>query len=172
MSPKKFETPAPLTKPTNPLIVDLEKEWDNFNELINTKEHSAKSLTNLREIAIEMIVKGAINTQEAEYIHVSPSSEIVLKIEDIPLMDLFYSPQHKFIIRRQRKKRKIDVMLSLENEPLDVLWKNPSTNPLENLNRLSQITSAYASATIDKATKVQMLLKEKEDKIMFLEQQL
>lgn len=38
LSPKQAETPAPLTKPTSPIIVDLEKEWENFNELINTEE--------------------------------------------------------------------------------------------------------------------------------------
>ena len=63
-------------------------------------------------------------------------------------------------------------MLSPEVEPLDVLWPDPTTDPSENLTRLSQITGAYASATIDKASEVQMLLKDREDKILFLQQQL
>lgn len=43
-------------------------------------------------------------------------------------------------------------MLAPEDEPLDVLWKFPSIDPLENLTRLSQVAGAYTSVTIDKAT--------------------
>ena len=119
-----------------------------------------------------MEVEGTINTQETEHIPVAPSSEIVLRIEEIPPLDVFYSPQHKVVIRRQWKKRKLEAMLTPEVEPIDFLWKYPTTDPSKNLIRLSQITGAYTSATIDKATDVQLLLKDKEDKILFLEQQL
>ena len=60
-------------------------------------------------------------------------------------------------------------MLTPEDELLDFLWKDPSTDPSTNLTRLSQVTGAYASATIDKVAEVQLLLKEKEDKILLLE---
>jgi len=50
-------------------------------------------------------------------------------------------------------------VLSPEVEPLDVLWQDPTTDPSENLKRLSQIAGAYASARIDKASEIQMLLK-------------
>jgi len=83
-----------------------------------------------------MVVEGATNTQETEHIPVSPSSEIVLKIEDIPPLDIFYSPQHKVVVRRQRKRRKLDVVLTPEDEPMDVLWKDPSTDLTTNLTRL------------------------------------
>ena len=55
---------------------------------------------------------------------------------------------------------------------MDVLWKDPNSNPIENLTKLSQIAGAYASATIDKASEVQQLLKEQEDQIQLLQQQL
>ena len=55
---------------------------------------------------------------------------------------------------------------------MDVLWKDPTTDPTENLTKLSQITGAYASATIDKASEVRLLLNEKEDQIQVLQQQL
>lgn len=55
---------------------------------------------------------------------------------------------------------------------MDVLWKDPNNNPTENLTKLSQIAGAYASATIDKASEVQQLLKEQEDQIQRLQQQL
>ena len=45
-------------------------------------------------------------------------------------------------------------------------------DPSENLTRLLQFVGAYATETIDKSTKVQMLLREKEQNILLLEQQL
>lgn len=63
-------------------------------------------------------------------------------------------------------------MLTPEDEPLDVLWKDPSTDPSTNLTRLSQVAGTCASVIIDNAAEVQSLLKEKEDRILFLEQQL
>jgi len=68
--------------------------------------------------------------------------------------------------------QKLGSMLSPEAEPLDVLWQDPITDPRENLTRLSQIAGAYAPTTIDKASEVQLLLKDKEDKILFLQKQL
>ena len=63
-------------------------------------------------------------------------------------------------------------MLAPEAKQLDVLWRDPTTNPTKNLIKLSQITGAYASATIDKASKVQQLLKAREEQIQVLQQQL
>ena len=63
-------------------------------------------------------------------------------------------------------------MLSTDAAQLDLLWKDPTTNPTENLTKLSQITGAYASTTIDKASEVRLLLNEKEDQIQVLQQQL
>ena len=60
-------------------------------------------------------------------------------------------------------------MLSTDAEQLDVLWKDPTTDPTENLTKLSQITGAYASATIDKASKVRLILNDKEDQIQVLQ---
>lgn len=52
------------------------------------------------------------------------------------------------------------------------MWKDPNNNPTENLTKLSQIAGSYASATIDKAYEVQQLLKEHENQIQLLQQQL
>ena len=75
-------------------------------------------------------------------------------------------------MRRQRKKRKLENALSQHVEHLDVLWKDPNKSPTENLTKLSQIAGAYASATIDKAWEVQQLLREEENQIQLLQQQL
>ena len=92
------------------------------------------------------------NVTETEHIPITPSSEILLNIEDIPPLDVFYSPQYKAVVRKQRKKRNLESAISTNAEQLDVLWKYPTTDPTENLTKLSQITRAYASATIDKAS--------------------
>ena len=56
-------------------------------------------------------VEGAIgnaNTQDIEIIPENPFEEIVLKVEDISPLDVFYSPKHRAIVRKKRKKRKIN----------------------------------------------------------------
>ena len=55
---------------------------------------------------------------------------------------------------------------------MDIVWKDSPIDPYENLTRLSQFIVAYAMETIIKATEVQMFLKEKEQRILELEQQL
>ena len=62
-----------------------------------------------------------------------------------------------------------DTVLNLTNEYVDVLWKDPLVGPNEHLTNLEQFAGAYATATIDRATKVQLLLKQREDKIQELE---
>lgn len=86
---------------------------------------------------------------------------------------MFYSPLHKAIVRRPRKRRRIETTkLPFGNEPMDIVWKEIPFNPAENLTIFSQFTGAYATATMDKATEIFVLLKEKEEKIAQLEQQL
>lgn len=89
-------------------------------------------------------------------------------------LDVFYSASHKVVVKIQRKKRKLNVaaIMTPDNEPIDIVWKDPPMDPSENLTRLLQFEGAYATETIDKATEVQILLREKEQNIQLLEQQL
>lgn len=54
-------------------------------------------------------------------------------------MDILYNPTHKVVVKRQRKKRKLDAMVvtTPENEPTDIMWKDMPINPSENLTKLS-----------------------------------
>ena len=52
---------------------------------------------------------------------------------------------------------------------MDVVWKDSLANPTKYLTKLSQFFGAYATATIDKAEEVKLLLKQKEDKFQELE---
>ena len=115
---------------------------------------------NNTQVAQEVVSTIVSSVTETEHIPIAPPSELLLNVEEIPPLDVFYSPQHKEVVRRQRKKRKLENTLSQDAEQLDVLWKDPNNNPTENLTKLSQIAGAYASATIDKASEVQQLFKE------------
>ena len=109
-------------------------------------------------------------SQHIEIIPTLPTSEIVLKVTEIPPLDVFYSPLHKAIIRRKRKRKRVDTPeFPLGYEPMDVAWKDIPFNSAENLTRLSQFTGTYASSTMDKATKVSTLLREIEERIAQLE---
>jgi len=74
-----------------------------------------------------------------EIIHAFPTVEIIFKIEEIPPLDVFYSPKHKTLMNRSRKKRKLEKYQALvTNEtPFQVLWKGTQTTPEEELYRLS-----------------------------------
>ena len=56
-------------------------------------------------------VEGAVNNTNTQYVEIipeNPSEEIVLKVEDIPPLDVLYSPKHRAVVRKKRKKRTID----------------------------------------------------------------
>jgi len=68
-----------------------------------------------------MGIERVVNTQETEHIPIAPSFEIVLRIDEIPPLDIFDGPQHNVVVGRQRKKRKLDFALAPKDKPLDVL---------------------------------------------------
>ena len=49
-----------------------------------------------------------IEDQDVEIIPEHPTNEIILKVEEIPPLDIFYNPKHKYVVRKQRKRRRID----------------------------------------------------------------
>ena len=94
--------------------------------------------------------------QDVEIIPEHPTGQIVLKIEEIPPLDVFYSPKHKAVVRRQRKGRKMDpdMFSTPQEEFMNIVYKNTEVNPSEDLTKLSQYAGAYSAATIDKAVEV------------------
>ena len=129
--------------------------------MINIEGQNTQTPVSNVQITKNIVTGVTRNFIETEHIPITPSSEIMLKIDEIPPLYIFYSPQHKAVVRRQRKKRKLENVLSHDEEQLDILRKDPTTDPTENITKLSQITGAYASATIDKASEVRRLLNEK-----------
>ena len=51
------------------------------------------------------------------------------------------------------------------------VWKNNEVNPSEDLTRLSQYVGAYSAATIEKASEVTQIMKQKDLYIAILEEQ-
>ena len=129
--------------------------------MINVEGQNTQTLVSNVQTTKGLVTGISGNVTETEHIPITPSSELVLKIEEIPPLDIFYSPQHKAVVRKQRKKRKLENVLSTDAEQFNVLWKDPTSDPTENLTKLSQITGAYASATMDKEFEIRQLLNEK-----------
>jgi len=113
-----------------------------------------------------------ITQKDIEMILENPSNEIILHVEEIPPLDVFYSPKHRAVIKRQRKKRKIyqSSLFPAQMEITNVVWRE-EVNSSEDLIKLSQYVGAYMSATMDKASKVGNFLKEKDQTIVSLETQ-
>ena len=110
------------------------------------------------------------SSRDAEIIPKDPSDQIFLHIEYIPPLDVFYSPKHRAVVKGQRKRRRLDQssLLPDQTEMANVVWKE-EFNPSDDLTKLSQYAEAYSAATIDKASEVSNLLKEKDQTIISLQ---
>ena len=103
---------------------NLDQEWDQFNQKLQgtpkstitqeteeckTPLHVHKD-TEPKSVSEQSkpVEEQATTSQHAEIILSLPTLEIVLKVTEIPQLDVFYSPLHKAIVRRQRKMRRVD----------------------------------------------------------------
>lgn len=95
----------------------LIKEWEQFDLQIKGKIDTQTIITpksRLRQQPIvhyPMVEKASNNDstmKEVEIIPKNHSLEIILSIEEISPLDVFYSPKHRVVVKRQRKKKKID----------------------------------------------------------------
>ena len=111
----------------------MDKEWETFNVEGKNTQNPVSNVQTVKGL----VTRISANVTETEHIPITPSSELMLKIEEIPPLDIFYSPQHKVVVRKKRKKRKLESALFHDAEQLDVLWKDPTTDPTENLTKLS-----------------------------------
>ena len=89
---------------------------------------------------------------DKEIIPAYPTDQIVLQIEDIPSLDIFYSPVYKVVVKRNKRRRIDETTSKPTDESVDVLWKYSSDDPTEHLTELSQYAGAYATATVDQST--------------------
>lgn len=98
-----------------------------------------------------------------EIILENPFNEIIIHVEEIPPLDVFHNAKHRAVVNRQRKKRKLDQssLLPAQMEITNVIWRE-EVNPSKDHTKLSQYAGAYSAATMDKASEVSNLLKEKD----------
>ena len=98
-----------------------------------------------------------------EIIPKGPSDQITLLVEDIPPLNVFYSPKHKAVVKRSRKRQRIDQPSLFPEQSLtgNVVWRE-KLDPSDDLTKLSQYAGASSAATIDKASEVAVLLKTKD----------
>lgn len=91
---------------------------------------------------------------------------------DIPPLDVFYSPKHRAVVKRQRKRRRLDQpsLFPEQTETTNVVWKE-EFDPSDDLMKLSQYAGAYSATTMEKASEVSNLLKEKDQAIVLLQTQ-
>lgn len=99
-------------------------------------------------------------------------NQIILQIEKIPPLDVFYNPRHKVVVKRQRKRRRTYQTSPFQEQTImgNVVWKE-GFYPSDDLTKLSQYAGAYSVATIDKALEVSLLLKTKDQEIFLLQAQ-
>ena len=98
---RTFTTPQLNLPPLNvqqPTVrTELDKEWETFNQLLNVEGQNIQTPIQ----TTKFLSKGIGGTiTETEHIPITPSSKIVLNIEDIPPLDVFYSPQYKAVVRK------------------------------------------------------------------------
>ena len=87
---------------------NLLKEWDQFDWQIKSQNDSQnvstmQSPTTQHPLVTNITVEGTVsntNRQDVEIIPENPSEEIILKIEDIPPLDVFYSAKHRAVVRK------------------------------------------------------------------------
>ena len=76
------------------------------------------------------------------------------------------------MVKRNKRRRTDETTLKSTDASGDILWKYSSEDPTENLTKLIQYVGAYATATVDKASEIKALLKQRESRIQELEHML
>ena len=150
------------------------KEWNQFDSIINGKETSKDSdVLKTPDTTVSPVLEGTSGpptVQNIEEVTQNPSDLVDLQVEEIPPLDIFYSPKHKAVVRRSRKRRRLDQLSASDEQTVtgNVVWKG-ELSPSEDLTKLSQFAGAYSAATIDKASEVSLLLKTKEHEVYALQ---
>ena len=157
-----------------PVDTELIKEWNQFDSIINGKEAPKDSdVLKTPDTTISPVLEGTSGpptVQNIEEVTQNPSDLVDLQVEEIPPLDIFYSPKHKAVVRRSRKRRRLDQLSASDEQTVtgNVVWKG-ELSPSEDLTKLSQFAGAYSAATIDKASEVSLLLKTKEHEVYTLQ---
>ena len=99
----------------------MDEIWKEFSQTLNYKNDEPQIVRVLQQINVHDTPKNPKKSSKAKKITgishdekdieitlAFASFEIVLNIKKIPPLDIFYIPQHKVVVKRGRKKRKLD----------------------------------------------------------------
>jgi len=159
---------------------ELQKEWQHFSTIIgggkdsqNTETPKSSGIQKEGSSQALSTTTGPPKVMNVEIIPKGPSDQITLLVEDIPPLNVFYSPKHKAVVKRSRKRQRIDQPSLFPEQSLtgNVVWRE-KLDPSDDLAKLSQYAGAYSAATIDKASEVAVLLKTKDQEIFTLQTEL
>lgn len=124
----------------------LLQEWQQFDSIINnlesSKEVDTSKVADTQDTTSKEVPSATSGLPPSTRIEIIPkdsSDQIILQVEDIPPLDVFYSPKHRAIVKRQRKRRRIDQpSLFLEQTVTgSMVWKE-EFDPSDDLTKLSQ----------------------------------
>jgi len=159
---------------------ELQKEWQHFSTIIggtkdsqNTDTPRSSGIQAEGSSQVLSTTTGPPKSMSVEIIPKGPSDQITLLVEDIPPLNVFYSPKHRAVVKRSRKRQRLDQSPLFPDQPLtgNVVWRE-KFDPSDDLTKLSQYAGAYSAATIDKASEVAVLLKTKDQEILNLQTEL
>jgi len=92
--------------------IDLKllQEWQQFDSIIRNLESSKEANTpkaaDTQDVTSTEVPSGINDLPPSTRIEIlpkGPSNQIILQVEDIPPLDVFYSPKHRDVVKRQRK---------------------------------------------------------------------
>lgn len=122
-----------LTQDTGPKgkSNDMQQEWDSFNKKLQDTTKKTDVQETIRYLTphqtqkvseFEKMDEQGTSSQNAEIIPTFLTSDIILKVTEIHPLDVFYSPLHKVVVRRQRKRRRVKTLeFPPRNEPMDIV---------------------------------------------------
>lgn len=94
----------------------MDKVWKQFSKIVNTTSQEAQTINPIEILKNVEVTKNilltigssnkAVHTDDLEFILVDPTFEVVLNIEEIPPLDVFYIPKHKVVMTRKNKRKR------------------------------------------------------------------
>lgn len=81
-------------------MIYLDEEWEHFNKSLHAEKQTLELQTPQHKTTQEITVEKTINTKEVEHIPVTLTSRVILRIEEIHPLNVFYSPIHKAVVKR------------------------------------------------------------------------
>lgn len=88
--------------------IDLKllQEWKQFNSIISklesSKEANTPKVVDIQDVTSTKVPSGTSGLPPStgiEIIPKSPSDQIILQVEEIPPLDVFYSPKHRAVVK-------------------------------------------------------------------------